>query len=79
MITAFPVTHSNMEQARDLQDMLGISHSLHRRRICLGIQKIKEKEYEEVLFDAADFHRRRLFSLSETCCLYNAIKGFLAS
>lgn len=33
---------------KDLHDMLGMSHPLHRRRVCLGIQKIKDKEEEEV-------------------------------
>lgn len=28
--------------------MLGLTHPLHRRRVCLGIQKIKDKEEEEV-------------------------------
>lgn len=27
--------------------MLGIAHPLHRRRICLGIQKIKDAEADE--------------------------------
>ncbi len=36
------------EKDKDLQDMLGIGHPLHRRRVCLGIQKIKDKEEEEV-------------------------------
>lgn len=36
------------EKDDDLQDMLGVAHPLHRRRVCLGIQKIKDKEEEEV-------------------------------
>lgn len=36
------------EQDKDLHDMLGVAHPLHRRRVCLGIQKIKDKEEEEV-------------------------------
>lgn len=32
----------------DLQHMLGMTHPLHRRRVCLGIQKIKDTEAEEV-------------------------------
>lgn len=36
------------DKDNDLRDMLGVSHPLHRRRVCLGIQKIKDKEEEEV-------------------------------
>ncbi|CAM9280710.1 unnamed protein product [Ectocarpus sp. 6 AP-2014] len=36
----------NLED-KDLHDMLGIEHPLHRRRVCLGIQKIKDKEEQE--------------------------------
>lgn len=36
---------------KDLHDMLGMAHPLHRRRVCLGIQKIKDKEEEEVTYD----------------------------
>lgn len=36
------------EKDKDLHDMLGMAHPLHRRRVCLGIQKIKDKEEEEV-------------------------------
>ncbi|CAN0096130.1 unnamed protein product, partial [Ectocarpus fasciculatus] len=43
----------NLED-KDLHDMLGIAHPLHRRRVCLGIQKIKEKEEEEMGKNYAD-------------------------
>eukprot|EP00903_Cladosiphon_okamuranus_P006154 g6055.t1 len=39
---------------KDLQDMLGMTHPLHRRRVCLGIQKIKDKEEEEMGKNYAD-------------------------
>lgn len=44
-------------QDKDLQDMLGMRHSLHRRRVCLGIQKIKDKEEDEVRTEAGQYFR----------------------
>lgn len=35
-------------EEKDLQHMLGMAHPLHRRRVCLGIQKMKDTETEEV-------------------------------
>lgn len=35
-------------EENDLQHMIGVVHPLHRRRICLGIQQMKDTEAEEV-------------------------------
>ncbi|CAN0123526.1 unnamed protein product, partial [Scytosiphon promiscuus] len=39
---------------KDLHDLLGMGHPLHRRRVCLGVQKIKDREEEEMGKNYAD-------------------------
>lgn len=47
-VHAAPVLSVFSREDQDLQGMLGMGHPLHRRRVCLGISKIKEAEVEEV-------------------------------
>lgn len=53
---------------KDLHDMFGMAHPLHRRRVCLGIQKIKDKEEEVVRGNVVytNCHFPQLFGRSET-------------
>lgn len=45
---SLPSTWHVVRKDQDLSTMLGIMHPLHRRRVCLGIQKLKDAEAEEV-------------------------------